>query len=226
MTDHRNAPISNATPEAHPQDQSFTNAVEAAHTRALHDLTQPSVPPLDAVVWLSAHLAAVEHVIYPIMEIALDDQRAAIQRQRNTSHAMQKALRALEERSTGDAQAPRTSIEQLRTALVPMLVDHAAAEHRLLDDLASVLDLHATTSIVADYDQAISSGPTRPHPHGPHRGRLERIGYTFDAIRDHILDLVDSRRVPLPRPATTRRRRRHHSAHRTNRQRIGSRSWR
>jgi hypothetical protein len=208
MTDHRSAPPgSHPTPDAHPPDHSFTNAVEEAHTRALHDLTQPSVPPLDAVVWLSAHLAAVEHVIYPVMEVTLSDQGAAIERQRNTSHAMQKALRALEERCTGDAQASHASIAQLRAALVPLLVDHAAAEHRLLEGLGGVLDEHAITSIAADYERAVSHGPTRPHPHGPHRGRLERLGYPLDALRDHILDVVDSRRVPLPPPAAGRRRR-------------------
>ena len=41
--------------------------------------------------------------------------------------------------------------------------------------------------------------PTRPHPHLPHRGITGAIAFRVDAVRDRVLDTMDSRHVPLPR---------------------------
>ena len=51
------------------------------------------------------------------------------------------------------------------------------------------------------YLEAFVKAPTRPHPHLPHHGVAGGIAFRVDAVRDHLLDTMDGRHVPLPRQA-------------------------
>lgn len=176
----------------------------ATHERARAALASPH-RSMDAVVWLSAHLTAMEHVVYPSARALLPRDRQALDTQRRLTRRMQGVLRQLEQLWTGDALAQHDSGDRLRCELEVLMAEHERLEHDLLSRLEAS-GTHETGVDLADrYHRAIGRGPTRPHPHGPRQGRLGRLVYTFDAARDHLLDVLDSRHVPLPRTSRPRR---------------------
>jgi hypothetical protein len=160
---------------------------------------------MDAVVWLSAHLTAMEHVVYPVMATLLTDHQEDLDRQRAASRRMHRGLRLLEQRRAGDGLIRIDSLGGRPDRLLMMMDEHAARERELLARLVEALDEQAVSSLAVRYDDAVRHGPTRPHPHGPHRGQLGRLTYAFDAVRDHLLDILDSRHVPLPKDAPRQR---------------------
>jgi hypothetical protein len=176
-----------------------------SHERARAALADADTAAMDGVVWLSAHLTAMEHVVLPVMTAVLDDQREALERQRTIARGLHGRLRALEQRLAGDGLAVAASVEGLSDGLLIMLNEHARIEEDLIARLVGVLDQGAANDLARRYDRALIHGPTRPHPHGPRRGRIGRLVYSLDAIRDHVLDVLDSRHVPLPRQPKSRR---------------------
>jgi len=177
----------------------------SAHDRARSALTSTDNRLMDAVVWLSAHLTAMEHVVYPFMRANLPTERVELDEQRRLSRRIQRVLRLLEQGWAGDGSAPRGSGDRLRAELTALMDEHEKGESALLARLSDTVTDEAGLALAERYDQAIGHGPTRPHPHGPHRGWLGRLTYAFDAARDHILDVLDSRHVPLPRTSRPRR---------------------
>jgi hypothetical protein len=160
---------------------------------------------MDAVVWLSAHLTAMEHVVYPFMRTNMPTNRKELDEQRRLARQRQRTLRSLEQRWSGDGLAPSGSSDRLRSQLTLMMAVHEQGERALLACLSEAITDEAALILAEAYDQAIGHGPTRPHPHGPHQGKLGRLAYAFDAARDHILDVLDSRHVPLPRTLRPKR---------------------
>ena len=183
----------------------LSETATAAHDRARTALTGPASRTMDAVVWLSAHLTAMEHVVYPFVRATLPTSRTELDQQRRLTRRMQGALRSLEQRWSGDGLAPAGSSDQLRSQLTVMLAEHEQGEEALLARLLDTISDEAALTLAESYGHAIGHGPTRPHPHGPHRGKLGRVTYALDAARDHILDVLDSRHVPLPRTAQPHR---------------------
>jgi hypothetical protein len=176
-----------------------------AHQRARSALTDADTAAMDAVVWLSAHLMAMDHVVLPVMTAALADQHEALERQRTVARGLHGRLRALEQRLAGDGLAAIASAEDHSDGLLTLLNEHAQLEEDLIVRLVGVLDQGAADDLARRYDRALIHGPTRPHPHAPKRGRLGRLAYSLDALRDHVLDVLDSRHVPLPRSPKPRR---------------------
>jgi hypothetical protein len=177
-------------------ERSLLAIVEDAHARAAGALDSGEV--LDAVVWLSAHLAAVHRVIQPALR-RLPGESAARQRQRMLDLQLERLLRIAERRFSGDAQAAALSTDNLERGLRSALADHAHAEHGLVGQLESVLSTEELTALSSSYAAALQHAPTRPHPHAPHFGLLGLAAFRFDAWRDKLLDTMDSRHVPAPR---------------------------
>jgi hypothetical protein len=177
---------------------SLADTAAAAHHRARAALASPDDRVMDAVVWLSAHLTAMEHVVYPFVRTNLPTDREQLDEQRRLNRRMQRTLRFLEQQWAGDALARPDPGHRLQSRLTVLLAEHEEGEEALLARLSDITD-EAAHDLAERYDHAIGHGPTRPHPHGPHRGRAGRLTYAFDAVRDHILDVLDSRHIPLPR---------------------------
>jgi hypothetical protein len=188
-----------------PISDPLTRSSESAHAHARTKLTGADAPVMDAVVWLSAHLTAMEHVVYPVMATFLTDHQKDLDRQRAATRRMHRGLRLLEQRCAGDGLIRIDSLGGRPDRLLVMMDEHAARERELLARLVEALDEQAASSLAVRYDEAVRHGPTRPHPHGPHRGQLGRLAYAFDAVRDHLLDTLDSRSVPLPKDAPRKR---------------------
>ncbi|HEU5033279.1 MAG TPA: hypothetical protein VFT62_00815 [Mycobacteriales bacterium] len=177
-------------------ERSLLATVEEAHERALGALDSGEV--LDAVVWLSAHLAAVHRVIQPALR-RIPGESAARQRQRMLDLQLERLLRIAERRFSGDAQAAELSSDNLERGLRTALTDHAHAEHSLVAHLESVLSAEELAVLSSAYAAALQHAPTRPHPHAPHFGLLGMAAFRIDAWRDKLLDTMDSRHVPAPR---------------------------
>jgi len=185
----------------HPDDLTripLAETAAAAHQRARAALASPDHRVMDAVVWLSAHLSAMEHVVYPIVRTNLPTNRERLDEQRRLTRRIQRTLRYLEQQWAGDGLAPPDPGDLLPRQLTVLIAEHEKGEEALLTSLSGITD-EVAQDLVERYDRAIGHGPTRPHPHGPHGGRLGRLTYAFDAARDHILDVLDSRHIPLPR---------------------------
>lgn len=184
----------------------LTATIEAAHERALVALTDPDARPFDGVVWLSAHLAAVEHVVTPLVDRYVDRDAADRRADRQVTRSMQRLLRALEQLAAADANAPRARADDLRVRLLSLLTQHAAGEHLLVEQLARVLGPERTAAVAERYEHAVQHGPTRPHPHQPRLRPLEPVIFAVDRLRDHVLDVLDARHVPIPVPRRQRSR--------------------
>lgn len=191
-----------------PQRFPLAETTADAHKRARAALASPDPRVMDAVVWLSAHLTAMEHVVYPFARTNLATDRKQLDEQRRLTRRMQRTLRFLEQQWAGDGLAPADPGGRLLAQLIVLMAEHEEGEAALLERLSGITE-YAAHDLAERYDHAIGHGPTRPHPHGPHRGPLGRLTYAFDAARDHILDVLDSRHVPLPRPAAQPAPRRH-----------------
>jgi hypothetical protein len=147
------------------------------------------------VSWLSAHLAALDRSVYPMVKRNLPDGPAVVARQRRTAVRLAHTLRAVERRHSGDALASGLDSSRLLDNVRHLLDEHSEAEAQLLDRLAAALHGTAANELVADYERALIHAPTRPHPHLSRGGLMFRL----DALRDNVLDTMDGRHVPVPR---------------------------
>jgi hypothetical protein len=182
-----------------PTDSVLTCVVEDAHTQALSTLTSDSGSPLDAVVWLSAHLAAVARAVRPVATRRLQESAAATRDITRRDIELERMLRLAERRHSGDALAAGLDSERLRVILLERLEAHAETEHARLAALSAVLTVDEERSLAEAYLDALVKAPTRPHPHVPHHGVVGAIAFRVEAVRDRLLDTMDGRHVPLPR---------------------------
>jgi hypothetical protein len=174
-------------------------ALEDAHARLLALVDHPQVQPLDGIVWFSAHLSAMHHVIHPAARRRLGDREAVDDLRRGTVR-IERCLRRLEQVYCGDALAAGLDGEWASHELLHQLDEQARREHDLLQRLAAVLTAEEQQQLMADYEHALERAPTRPHPHTPHGRRLEALVFFVNARRDRIMDTMDSRPIPTPHP--------------------------
>ena len=184
-----------------PTDSVLACVVEDAHTQALATLTTDNSNPLDAVVWLSAHLAASARAVRPVASRRLQESAAALRDITRRDVELERMLRIAERRHSGDALAAGLDSERLRAILLERLEAHAETEHVRLAALSEVLSIEEERSLAEAYLDALAKAPTRPHPHLPHHGVVGAIAFRVEAVRDHLLDTMDGRHVPLPRAA-------------------------
>src|SRR4051794_7656739 len=180
-------------------DLALACVVEDAHDQARAALTAGASSPLDAVVWLSARLAAVGRAITPVATRRLGETAAARCERHRRDLALERMLRIAERRHSGDVLASGLDGERLRTSILSKLDAHAEIEHARLTALADLLDVEEQCALAEAYLDALKKAPTRPHPHLPHRGLSGAIAFRVNAVRDRLLDTMDSRHVPLPR---------------------------
>jgi hypothetical protein len=152
-------------------------------------------PPLDAVVWLSAHIAAFEHAVYPEIRKSLPDAGELIAVDRAAASRLAKALRIMERRHSGDVLASGLSSERLSERIADLVRIQKTEQQLIVSRLEQTLDDAATNALIASYASALSHAPTRPHPHFSHGSLM----FHLDALRDKLLDTMDGRHVPIPR---------------------------
>src|SRR3954449_2216463 len=165
--------------------------VEDAHEQAAAALAAETAAPLDAVVWLSAHLAAVARTVTPVSTRRLDEPAGVRREAHRRDLELERMLRIAERRHSGDVLAAGFDAARLRDALVQRLRLHTETEHARLVALAEVLTPGQQRALAGDYLEAVVKAPTRPHPHLPHQGVAGARAVRVDAVRDHLLDTMD-----------------------------------
>jgi hypothetical protein len=176
----------------------LVDAIEGAHAHALADFAPGQQASMASVVWLSAHLAALDHAIHPAMQRALPAARDAMAEQRKLAGRLQTRLREIERREAGDSLS-HSPLESTRRQLGELLQTYGEVEREMVAALSAEIGPDASQEVLDRYNHALTHGPTRPHPYGPHRGLLGRLAYRVDALRDHVLDTMDGRTNPMPK---------------------------
>jgi hypothetical protein len=185
---------------------SLACVVEDAHDQAAAALSAGASHSLDAVVWLSAHLAAVGRAITPVATRRLGETAPVRREGHRRDLELERILRIAECRHSGDMLASGLDGERLRTSILSSLDAHAEIERTRLAALADLLDDEEQRAVADLYLDALRKAPTRPHPHLPHRGLSGAVAFRVNAVRDRLLDTMDSRAIPMPRvPHETRR---------------------
>jgi hypothetical protein len=174
----------------------FVRTLADAHVHALDCLD--SDRPLDAVVWLSAHVAAAQRTIHPTGRHS-PGGALALRTLRTADGALEHVLRRAEQHFSGDGLAAQLDEQRLDHALRQALAAHDRAERALVRLLADDADAGQLAAVAAAYADALEHAPTRPHPHAPHRGLLGAAAFRVDAWRDRVMDTMDGRHVPAPR---------------------------
>jgi hypothetical protein len=177
-------------------DHPLADALADAHHHAVTALSDGKA--LDAVVWLSAHLAAGQRTLHVAARRVPTAQRA-LERARAADRDLEMLLRRTEQHYAGDSLAAQLDETRLSQSLRQALDRHDVAEHEVLLALADSREPEAIDAVQADYDAALRHAPTRPHPHAPHRGLLGAAAFRIDGFRDRIMDTMDGRHVPSPR---------------------------
>ncbi len=172
------------------------HVIEDAYEHALGALRDEQAPPLDAVVWMCAHLAALQHVMHREMSRLCDGTDVNAFRRR--SFQLERTLRTVEQLACGDALTLNVDADTVRRRLIAQLQAQAEHEHRLLDRLTDAMSGGDQRRLVADYGRALAHAPTRPHPHAPHGRMLGWLAFRLNGPRDRIMDTLDSRPTPTP----------------------------
>jgi hypothetical protein len=193
MTEHE-APSMH---EARSSDNPLRRAVDADHAHILAALDDQRTP-LDVVVWASAHLATVQRLVYPVAERA--GLRTEVGELYRRGREIERLLRLLEQHHSGDVLAVGLDSAGVRRRLRELLNEHADAERELIDAVVATLPAERQDELAAAYWQRFQRAPSRPHPHAPHRGVLAAAAFWIDSVRDRVLDVLDARHVPSPRP--------------------------
>ncbi len=182
------------------KDGDLRTVLTRAHTEASKLLEAADGPPLDIVAWLSAHIAAFNHAVYPTVRRRIPDGSELIAADRVIVNKLARSLRIMERRHSGDILAAGLSSERLTARLTDLVRTHQAVQGRILDQLEKCLDADDVSDLADAYESALAHAPSRPHPHFARGGLMFRL----DALRDRLLDTMDGRHVPIPR--LTRRR--------------------
>lgn len=170
-----------------------------AHARVLDALDDPGRTGPTAVAWCSAHLAAVDQVLYSAAHRhdpggTRSDLRAA----RRADHLLQQELFRLDRRLTGDVHVASVPVERMARGVREALQQHAGAERRLVGSLQVRTTPEEQQAVADALRGATTEGPTRPHPHTRHTPLAGLVG-RIDAGVDRVRDVLDNRVAPLGR---------------------------
>lgn len=183
-----------------PYDDQLQAAVAAAHRRVLQALDEDSPNSLvAAVAWSSAHLAAVDRVLYPAVLRHLPEHRQAVRATRALDRRLQQAVFRLDRRVTGDSTLHGVPLATLVLQAREALRGHAYAEAFLIDELTGVLTEREQQVLAQRLAVAMGAAPTRPHPYSRHTPLSPLVGWC-DALVDRARDAMDNRGDPLGRP--------------------------
>jgi hypothetical protein len=171
---------------------SLSDAADSAHAGALTAMDEGR--HLEAVVWLSAHLAAMQRSVHRSAR-----HTNGLVSLRVADHALEVLLRRTEQHYAGDSLAAQIDETGLDTALREALERHCRAEGEVISELVDAHGSDVLAVLTVAYADALRHAPTRPHPHVPHRGVLGAVAFRLDGWRDKVMDTMDGRHVPAPR---------------------------
>ncbi len=149
----------------------------------------------DAIVWLTAHIWAVNSVVYPAAERYLPSYQDVVQAHRVRTRQLEHGLRLLHERVSGDGRRASVDPSALSGRLVEVLSEQATADAQLVAMLSGAMPVAEWAKILSNYTRTSQQAPTRPHPHVPHSGVAGSLASRALSLADRALDVMDSRIV-------------------------------
>ena len=156
-----------------------------------------ALPDADVVAWLSEHLAALERVVQPALRRMLPD-RQLLHAQHVRTRELERALRRLHQRTSGDGGAMHLPLDLVRDQVRDRLAAHVHGEQLLEAELRATLTDPEWDELAARYGRVVEAAPTRPHPAAPHSGWTGRLAFGVLARLDRLLDDLDARAVHEP----------------------------
>lgn len=171
----------------------------------LYDRVAPLLEHVDrrdndlAIALLSRHLAAIEHVWYPVIERRLSGSSGSTWRHRRQASRLWRRMRLLQRCLAGDAQVAGLDCEALVSQVRRTTGLLASVERGMLTRLDAALPVEERDTLLRRWQHALDVAPTRPHPHLPHRGHAEPAAFTLARWTDRLLDTLDARPVPRHR---------------------------
>ncbi|WP_261565610.1 hemerythrin domain-containing protein [Frankia gtarii] len=205
--------------------ETLTTLVDAAHADAVHliELSRDGGdaagavdgPPSDprqalhasdaAVAAVSAHLSAMEAVVYPEMARRVPGGRARVAELGRLARQCSSVMRGIEQYVQGDLNHPANTVASLRRDLAALLAEHEKGECGLLRELTERLSNDERRHLLDRFADAMRHAPTRPHPHLGHGGIFGgSLAIRLLGSFDHLLDVMDAREVagaPVRAPA-------------------------
>lgn len=181
------------------------STVTAPHSHAEQALEGPDHGRSAAVAWCSAHLAAVDRVLYAAALRHLRRQRPAVRAARAVDHVLQQALCRLDRQAMGDVTLADVPVAVLVAQVQHALDAHAEAESVLVTGLERALSRRERQALAQRLEAAMNTAPTRPHPHTPHTPLSPLVSWC-DALVDRARDVMDNRADALGRPVRAVRR--------------------
>jgi hypothetical protein len=146
----------------------------------------------------SRHVAAVEAVLLPSMRRRVPDGVVAVQEYLRVARRLEQTLAMVKARLYGEAHAIYLAWPQLWADVQLQLADHNRLERELVAALAGSADRADLDALARRVFDAETRGPTRPHPHLPHTGRLSPAARRLWAVADRVWDNAEGRVVPAP----------------------------
>jgi hypothetical protein len=180
-------------------DNDLRSTLARAYDQTDALLADPLGSRLEVVAWMSGHVAAFEHAVYPVVKRKVPQGADLVKSDRELVARIARTLRMLERRHSGDVLATGLSAERLGERISGLVAEHREVQARILEGLEQALDDDAMNELARSYEDALAHGPTRPHPH-LHSGLMFRL----DALWDRVMDTMDGRHIPLPRVPRTR----------------------
>jgi hypothetical protein len=178
---------------------SLDEATDRALCWATHSLSQQGRPMLDAIWWLSTHLAASDRVLHRPLR-RQREYRQAVAAQRRRARGLQWRLWELDRHVTGDGRLAGRSLAGLTGELRDAVRTYAECESLLLAAMTRHADDDALRRLADDYARAVRRAPTRPHPVAHRLPLVRPVLLRLESVVDHFRDAIDSRHVPM-RPA-------------------------
>jgi hypothetical protein len=138
---------------------SLDEATDRALCWATHSLSQQGRPMLDAIWWLSTHLAASDRVLHRPLR-RQREYRQAVAAQRRRARGLQWRLWELDRHVTGDGRLAGRSLAGLTGELRDAVRTYAECESLLLAAMTRHADDDALRRLADDYARAVR----RPAP--------------------------------------------------------------
>lgn len=174
---------------------SLADAVDRAHCWAEDALAQPGRAALPGIWWMSTHLAAADHAVYPVMHRLLPDARPEIAAQRRRGAELTRLLWTLEHRLTGDARLGEATLQAV-TDLAERVRAHARVDAALVERLRTALAPESVDAVHRRYAEAVGHAPSRPHPVAARSRLVAAASFRVLAAVDAVRDTMDSRHIP------------------------------
>jgi hypothetical protein len=144
------------------------------------------------------HVHAVCGVVLPTARTSLPDGPQRVHGYVLQCRRVERAVSLAKRRLYGGSTAAATPWPEVWSALTREIAALGDLERLLADELTEVLDADRSADLADRFTRAVLSGPSRPHPHSRHTGRLAPLVHGLWARADRFWDVAEGRPTSGP----------------------------